>query len=524
MYQRTITIFTLLLALIMTVSLPATPLQATPAQQDDAPTLATAAATVELSNQFGRAIVSARGNHFVVNSAPPLGHPPEEINPVEAMLGALATCGLFVYESAAAEMAIPLAAAMVTVQGDFDARGLMGTADVDPRVQAIRMHFTLEGPDGDQAAQLAEQFTTRCPIYTTLIKAAPIEITHNAETMSGPSAEGLATGTVTAVLSNQPGRAILNVRNDYLVVDSVPPLGGPNLSVNPMDLLLAAQGTCGTFIMEKAAIDQAILFDGASGTVEVDFNPQGLADGSVDPAIQPMRIVWEVATDRPEDADLLVDEWLRRCPIYNTLIRAMDISVSRAGETVTTHQYAGYVVTHPETGAMAPVEGATAHIVRSAEGVTVQMHTMNLEPGNVYTAWWVLANNPDVCEASPCSGADFVGKAADAQTEVAYADGVIVGESGEAHFAAYLPVGEVTDDPWFGNGFTNPAGAEIHLVINSHGPLIPERAGEMLNTYRAGCTDESLPAPFPATAKADGEAGPNTCALVQAAVFQPEME
>ena len=101
------------------------------------------------------------------------------------------------------------------------------------------------------------------------------------------------------------------------------------------------------------------------------------------------------------------------------------------------------------------------------------------------------------------------------------ADGVIVGESGEAHFAAYLPVGEVTDDPWFGNGFTNPTGAEIHLVINSHGPLIPERAGEMLNTYRAGCTDESIPPAFPDTARADGEAGPNSCSLVQAAVFQP---
>ncbi|MCB9157183.1 MAG: hypothetical protein H6645_08710 [Caldilineaceae bacterium] len=133
-------------------------------------------------------------------------------------------------------------------------------------------------------------------------------------------------------------------------------------------------------------------------------------------------------------------------------------------------------------------------------------------------------NNPEVCEASPCSGADFVGKATEAQTEVAYTNGVIIDESGEAHFAAYLPVGEVIDDPWFGNGFTNPSGAEIHLVINDHGPLIPERAGEMLNTYGAGCTDESLPAPFPDTAKADGEPGPNACALVQVAIFQPDIE
>ncbi len=524
MYPRTTTILTLILALVIMSMWPAATVHATPVLQDDAPTLTTASATSELSNQFGRAIVSARGNYFVVDSAPPLGHPAEEINPVEAMLAALGTCGLFVYEAAAAELGIPLSAASATVQGDFDVRGLTGAADVDPRIQEFRIHVVLEGPKGDQTAQLAEQFTARCPIYTTLIKAAPILITHNEEEMGGPAAEGLATGTVSASLSNQPGRAIVNVRNDYLIVDSVPPLGGPNVSVNPLDLLLAAQGTCGTFIMERAALDQELTLAGVKGTVAVDFNAQGVTDGSVDPAIQAMRVVWDVAAASPEAADLLIDEWMRRCPIYNTLVRAMEISVSRNGATVTTHQYAGHVVTHPATGAMAPVAGASAHIVRSAEGVTVQMHTRDLEPGTVYTAWWVLANNPEVCEASPCSGADFVGKAAEAQTEVAYADGVIVGESGEAHFAAYLPVGEVTDDPWFGNGFTNPTGAEIHLVINSHGPLIPERASEMLNTYRAGCTDESLPPPFPDTAKADGEPGPNACALVQAAVFQPATE
>ncbi|MCP4211993.1 MAG: hypothetical protein GY764_11015 [Halieaceae bacterium] len=99
-----------------------------------------------------------------------------------------------------------------------------------------------------------------------------------------------------------------------------------------------------------------------------------------------------------------------------------------------------------------------------------------------------------------------------------------MGESGEAHFAAFLPAGEVEDDPWFGNGFTNPTGAEIHLVINKHGPLITRRAGEMLNTYRGGCTDKSLPPSFPETAKVDGESGPNDCALVQAAIFQQDME
>ncbi len=341
MNHRLFGIVIVALALAIVFSLPAPVLQATPSLQDatatpepqeesaDAPAnLATASAVTDLSNQFGRTIITARNNTFLVDSAPPLGHPSEEMNPVEAMLASLATCGLVVYEAAAQELDIPLTAATFTVQGDFDARGLSGAADVDPRVQEFRAHLDLEGPDADQAAALFEQWSLRCPIYTTLIKSAPIVVTVNEEEMGGPSAEGLATSTISASLSNQPGRTIVNVRDNYLIVDSVPPLGGPNLEVNPLDLMLAAQGSCGAVIMEKAAIDNDIPLDGVTGTVEVDFDARGLSDPSINPAIQAMRVKWEVGTETDEEAAFLVDEWLRRCPIYNTLVRATDIEVS----------------------------------------------------------------------------------------------------------------------------------------------------------------------------------------------------
>ncbi len=266
-------------------------------------------------------------------SAPALGYPADEMNPVEAMLAALSTCGLFVYETAAQEMEMPLSAISVTVQGDFDGRGLVGVAGVDSRIQEFRVHFDLEGVDMDQAALLAEQFALRCPIYTTLIKSAPIVITTNDEEMGGAMAEGLATGTVMASLSNQPGRAIVTTRDKYMVVDSVPPLGGPNLAVNPLDLMLAAQGTCGTLIMERAALDEGIPLGGVVGTIEVDFDAQGVRDGSVSPHIQAMRVHWEIDTETDEQAQFLVTEWVNRCPIYNTLIRATDIEI--------THQLAG---------------------------------------------------------------------------------------------------------------------------------------------------------------------------------------
>ena len=91
------------------------------------------------------------------------------------ILGALGTCGTFVYETAAQEKGIPLTAIKTTVEGDFDPRGVKGEA-VNPRIQAFRVKMELTGPTAEQAAQLAAEFEARCPIHTTLSRAAPIEI------------------------------------------------------------------------------------------------------------------------------------------------------------------------------------------------------------------------------------------------------------------------------------------------------------------------------------------------------------
>ncbi len=137
--------------------------------------LATASVTSRLSDQVGRAIVAARGHHFVVDSPPPLGGPNEEINPIDVLLSALATCGTFVCETAAQEMDIPLDAISVTAAGDFDPRGVCGES-VDPRMQAFRVRLAMSGPSDEQAEALAQEFRTRCPVYTTLSRSAPIEL------------------------------------------------------------------------------------------------------------------------------------------------------------------------------------------------------------------------------------------------------------------------------------------------------------------------------------------------------------
>ncbi len=137
--------------------------------------LATASASSRLSNESGRALLTIRGQHLVTDSPPPLGGPNEAANPVELLLSALAACAAFVCERAAGEMGIPLSGINVTAAGDFDPRGVCGEP-VDPRFQSIRVRFAMEGADPAQMNALIEAFKSRCPVYTTLARAVPIDL------------------------------------------------------------------------------------------------------------------------------------------------------------------------------------------------------------------------------------------------------------------------------------------------------------------------------------------------------------
>ncbi|MEL7526253.1 MAG: hypothetical protein AAFN16_10810 [Pseudomonadota bacterium] len=165
-----------------------------------------------------------------------------------------------------------------------------------------------------------------------------------------------------------------------------------------------------------------------------------------------------------------------------------------------------------------PIKGSQARLSRTAGGATMTLRTSDLVPGNVTTAWWVIMTRPENCSAAPCTAEDVIGRAAEVGTQIVYADGVVNAPDGSADFAAYLPAGSVSGG-WYAQRFDRPETSEIHLVLNDHGPLLPDIAASMLTSYRGGCRDDSLPPPFPDTAKADGTAGPNACRLIQDAIF-----
>ena len=164
------------------------------------------------------------------------------------------------------------------------------------------------------------------------------------------------------------------------------------------------------------------------------------------------------------------------------------------------------------------VKGSKANLTILKDGAYVWLATQQLTPRNVYTLWFAVINKPENCKATPCNVKDFVNNADMTVPDVGYADGLIAGADGTGKFSAFIPAGKLKQN-WFGNGYNNLKTGEVHLVVHDHGPLIPERAAEMLSTYRDGCTTESLFKTFPEISKSDGKPGPNECNLLQIVLF-----
>ena len=176
---------------------------------------------------------------------------------------------------------------------------------------------------------------------------------------------------------------------------------------------------------------------------------------------------------------------------------------------------------HPQQaseGNVGPVVDASATLARKGNGISYKLKTNSLTAGNAYTLWVVVVNYPAACDSSPCSPPDVILNLA-TDSQVLFGTGSVAGGSGKATFAGSLKEGDLAG--WLPDrSFDDAATAEIHLILNDHGPKIGAHMPDMIKTYRGGCSEASpFPGLFPATALADGEVGPNTCLLSQSAIF-----
>ncbi len=177
------------------------------------------------------------------------------------------------------------------------------------------------------------------------------------------------------------------------------------------------------------------------------------------------------------------------------------------------------------TGDDTAIEGAEAVLIRMEHGISMSFETFELEPGEIYTAWWVIFNNPENCSDADCllddiflmDGDEFMldhnGRRQPnrmqrdtAQITQMRATSAVADDNGYAMFRAHLPVGDTSDYVDFGPGLIDPMAAEIHVVLRTHGQPDPEHLWDQHFTAWGGCPDPDNREP---------------CKNVQFATFKP---
>jgi hypothetical protein len=159
------------------------------------------------------------------------------------------------------------------------------------------------------------------------------------------------------------------------------------------------------------------------------------------------------------------------------------------------------------------VNDAEASLIRMEHGVAMSFDAVGLTPGNVYTVWWIIFNYPENCSGGICGPDDAFLMGNDGrpvfdqngqmqmnrinQESVGMssmrATAGIVNEDGTAKFRAHLPIGDTSDFVAFGNGLVvDPMEAEIHFIIRTHGPVIPELLWEQLFSHDGGCIESEM--------------------------------
>lgn len=147
---------------------------------------------------------------------------------------------------------------------------------------------------------------------------------------------------------------------------------------------------------------------------------------------------------------------------------------------------------------MNPQQRGTSDLVRTNDGISMNIDTTDL-PVGAYSVWWVIFNNPSACSDGECGENDVLPPPGNAEAEVSVlwtGMGTIVGPDRMGHFSASLGVGldAAPGQVLFGEGLTNSMGAEIHLIVRYHGPAMWDDATalvEQLSTFQGSCTPDS---------------------------------
>ena len=125
------------------------------------------------------------------------------------------------------------------------------------------------------------------------------------------------------------------------------------------------------------------------------------------------------------------------------------------------------------------VKGSSATLKRRSNGLTVRVHTRELDPGESVDLFWAIFNQPGACTnpnpltGAPCSPPDLF--VPEAEGSLHYVATLTAAADGRLTYSAELATGSsdgCVGDPFPCNTLTNPAGAEVHspLFVPNGGP------------------------------------------------------
>ncbi len=117
------------------------------------------AVEAQSTDVFGRVLCSARNQHFVIDGPVQNGCPGEAVTPPEAFLTGVAACGVELLEVIADELALPIPAVRVRIEGVVD-RDHPVRPDVT-LFNEVRLRFSIGGVTREQAADLVDRFKKR---------------------------------------------------------------------------------------------------------------------------------------------------------------------------------------------------------------------------------------------------------------------------------------------------------------------------------------------------------------------------
>jgi len=136
----------------------------------------------------------------------------------------------------------------------------------------------------------------------------------------------------------------------------------------------------------------------------------------------------------------------------------------------------------------------TSAVVRTDNSVSASISSLELPPGQAFTMWIVVFNNPEFCATRPCGSPDLFDP--DVEGDALFGGGHVVGGSGMGTFAGQVSLGDVSGSalveigfPEYAVGLLDPYGAEVHVLLHSHGPRqTGTTLKQQISSFTGGCT------------------------------------